>query len=181
MAVKPYYKVNTKTVYKKKKEMRPRSKVFATIGVVILAILIVGTCMVFNIGPMNELSCMYNNVHNPTYSEMIKFINMDLTNFNEYTDEYRCGHFSRDVILNARAEGIQAGFVRIKSDDSNHAIVAFQTTDNGLQFLEPQSDTYFHESRMEHFLETGTYYVKGKDGYISIPILEYRINWFYKI
>lgn len=174
MAIKPYYKI-------KKKELSPKIKVLATIGVFFSILAVTSVCMFYNIGPMNEVSAMYYKTKNPTYQEMINFIRMDDTEENEYTQEYRCGHFAADVILNARAQGISAGFVIITSEETNHAIVAFQTTDNGLQFLEPQSDVYFHESKMQHYVDVGIYYVKSKTGYMNIPIYDYRINWFYEM
>jgi hypothetical protein len=173
MSIKPYYKV-------KKKEMSPKVKVLATISIFLSMVAIMTICMFYNIGPMNEVSAMYYETKNPTYKEMISFIRMDDTDENEYTQDYRCGHFAADVILNARKQGINAGFVIIKSENTNHAIVVFQTTDNGLQFLEPQSDVYFHETKMNHYLEVGIYYVRSKTGFMNIPIYDYRINWFFE-
>jgi hypothetical protein len=174
MAAKPYLK-------KKSKKKRLIKTALAICGVFTLIIVSLAVCFIFDIGPINELSCYYFKVDNPTYKDMVRFIITDETEQNEYTPEYRCGHFSRDVIMNARREGMQAGFVRIESEDSFHAIVAFKTKDRGLFFLEPQSDVYFHETRMQHYMETGLYYVKGKTGTLFIPIYSYRIYWMYGI
>ena len=41
---------------------------------------------------------------------------------------------------NAEADGIRCAYVRLGFPALGHAIVAFQTTDRGLVFVEPQSD-----------------------------------------
>jgi hypothetical protein len=80
-------------------------------------------------------------LHNPTYQEMKDFLAADNTNENEYiTGSYVCYDFAADVNNNAEAAGIRAAYVRIRSSNWAHALVAFQTVDRGLIFIEPQSD-----------------------------------------
>jgi len=81
------------------------------------------------------------NIRDPTYNEMINFITVDQTDKNVYTPStYTCFHFSQDVLANAFNRGIKAGLVYIEFTDSAHAIIAFNTTDKGLIYIEPQTD-----------------------------------------
>lgn len=78
---------------------------------------------------------------NPTYSEMKEFLAADTTDSKPYIEnEYVCFDFAAELNNNADAAGIQAAYVRIRSQDWGHAVVAFQTVDRGLIFIEPQSD-----------------------------------------
>ncbi len=55
-------------------------------------------------------------------------------------DIYVCSHFARDVCNNAENEGLRCAFVEIRYPDGGHSIIAFNTTDEGLIYFEPQSD-----------------------------------------
>jgi flagellar basal body-associated protein FliL len=81
-------------------------------------------------------------LHNPTYQEMKTFLAQDTTNSKTYTeDEYVCVDFSAAVNNNAEAEGIRCATVDIFHPEGyGHTIVAFETTDRGLIFIEPQFD-----------------------------------------
>lgn len=79
-------------------------------------------------------------LRNPTYSEAITFINSDKTDENEYTNDYVCYDFTADFNDNAGQTGYRCGFVYIEFSDSAHAIACFNTTDNGLIYIEPQND-----------------------------------------
>ncbi len=76
----------------------------------------------------------------PTYYEALAFINSDNTNLNPYTQYYVCYDFTADFIGNALQAGYRCGFVYIEFSDSAHAIACFDTTDNGLIYVEPQTD-----------------------------------------
>ena len=79
--------------------------------------------------------------HNPTYSELTDFLAADKTDSNAYIDgHYVCFDYAADVNNNADAAGIQAAYVRLRSTDWGHAVVAFDTVDRGLIYIEPQSD-----------------------------------------
>ena len=152
------------------------------LGVFLLLLLTIGAtsyCVMFNVGPMNELACYYKSVHNPTYAEMTVFIRSDTTNQNAYSDTYKCGSFSSDVILNAKKQGIEAGYVTILGKPDNHAIVAFRTTDKGLWFLEPQSDAIFTEAKMDEMANNHHYYITKDNGSIDLQMSSYGINWFF--
>ena len=77
---------------------------------------------------------------NPSYQEMKDFLRRDTTDRRYHTAKYECKNFASDVCNNAEAEGIRAAVVRLEYKKSAHAIVAFETTDKGLIFIEPQED-----------------------------------------
>jgi len=80
----------------------------------------------------------------PTYTELLGFLSRDRTDTKPYiTGSYVCSDFSADVNNNAEGEGIRCALVHLDyadEDTPGHAIVAFETTDRGLVFIEPQSD-----------------------------------------
>jgi hypothetical protein len=85
------------------------------------------------------------NLRNPTYKELMEFLARDKTDLKPYIkDEYICSDFSADVNINAELEGIRAAWVVVKFPPSGlywgHALVAFETIDKGLIFIEPQLD-----------------------------------------
>ena len=88
-----------------------------------------------------ELSTLQTDpfhLHNPTFDEVISFLQDDETNSNPYIeDEYVCTHFARDVNDNAEDQGIRCAFVDIRFPRSAHAIIAFDTTDQGLVYFDP--------------------------------------------
>jgi len=76
---------------------------------------------------------------NPTYAELVAFIEMDLSDTNSYIEgEYMCGDFAEDVHNNAEAAGIRAAWVSVtfENDDERHALNAFETTDKGLVYID---------------------------------------------
>jgi hypothetical protein len=91
--------------------------------------------------PEQETSSGYA-IHNPTYQEMKTFLAQDTTNSKTYAeDEYVCVDFAAAVNNNAEAEGIRCATVDIFHPEGyGHTIVAFETTDRGLIFIEPQFD-----------------------------------------
>jgi len=81
------------------------------------------------------------HLHNPTFEETISFLEEDKTDSNEYLeDEYVCSHFAADVNNNAESQGIRCALVDIRFPRSGHAIIAFDTTDEGLVYFDPVSD-----------------------------------------
>jgi hypothetical protein len=91
--------------------------------------------------PEQETSTGYA-LHNPTYQEMKTFLAQDTTDSKTYTeDEYVCVDFAAAVNNNAEAKGIRCATVDIFHPEGyGHTIVAFETTDKGLIFIEPQFD-----------------------------------------
>ncbi|MFH1639504.1 MAG: hypothetical protein ABIB93_04240 [Chloroflexota bacterium] len=77
----------------------------------------------------------------PTYADALAFLARDKTDENEYRDPvYVCSHFARDVCNAAEAEGMRCALVEIRHPGMAHALVAFETVDNGLAYFEPQFD-----------------------------------------
>ena len=91
--------------------------------------------------PEQETSSEYA-LSNPTYQEMKTFLAQDTTDSKTYAeDEYVCVDFAAAVNNNAEAEGIRCAIVDIFHPEGyGHTIVAFETTDRGLIFIEPQFD-----------------------------------------
>ncbi len=80
----------------------------------------------------------------PTYEEVIAFLGQDETDENEYVEDtygvYVCSHFARDVCNNAEEAGFRCAFVELRYLDGGHAIIAFDTIDEGLVYFVPQTD-----------------------------------------
>jgi hypothetical protein len=84
-------------------------------------------------------------LRDPTYREAVAFMEEDKTSDNEYDDSdygvYVCSHFARDVCNNAEAEGLRCAIVHlIFPDGKGHALVAFDTIDEGLVCFEAITD-----------------------------------------
>ena len=80
------------------------------------------------------------NLRDPTYEEAVQFIRSDQTDRNQYNQSYTCISFANDFRDNALNEGYRCGYVAIEFGETSHVIVCFNTSDNGLIFIEPQSD-----------------------------------------
>lgn len=81
------------------------------------------------------------NLHNPTFREAVDFLEEDRTDANEYVEgEYVCSHFAADVNNNAEKQGIRCALVDVRFPSSGHAIIAFDTTDEGMVYFDPISD-----------------------------------------
>jgi hypothetical protein len=81
-------------------------------------------------------------MHDPTYSEAMNFIRTDKTNSKRYNeDTFNCAHYSLVVNNNSESVGIRCACVIVNlSGEEGHALVAFNTTDEGILYIEPQSD-----------------------------------------
>ena len=81
-------------------------------------------------------------LRDPSYQEMKDFLKQDETSEQEYLkNEYICVDFAANVKANAAKEGIRCAYVVIEYlGITGHAIVAFDTTDRGLVYIEPQFD-----------------------------------------
>ena len=79
-------------------------------------------------------------LRDPTYNELEKFINQDTINENKYSNTYSCLQFSLDLYKNAYNEGIRSGFVIIFFNNQSHIVNCFNTSDEGIIYVEPQTD-----------------------------------------
>lgn len=97
----------------------------------------------YEIGVADSLGHGYD-LRDPTYKEVLSFLKQDKTDRNEYIEDtygvYVCSHFARDVGNNAEEAGLRAAYVSLRYMDGGHAIVAFNTVDEGLVYFEPHSD-----------------------------------------
>ena len=82
---------------------------------------------------------------NPTFQEVRDFILRDPTSRNQFVlNQYECRHFATEVNNNAEAEGLRCAFVLLCFDRGQHSVIAFDTTDRGLVYIEPQTDAAIH-------------------------------------
>lgn len=82
------------------------------------------------------------SIKDPTYKEMLSFISSDKTDQRQYVEgEYICLNFAMDVCNSAEEKGIRCAYVSLwYPNEQSHAIIAFNTIDKGLIYIEPQSD-----------------------------------------
>jgi hypothetical protein len=92
--------------------------------------------------PEQKASSNEYSLRNPTYLEMEAFLAQDPTSLNTYVeDKYVCVDFAATVNNNAEDQGIRCAVVDIFYPDGyGHTIVAFDTIDRGLIYIEPQFD-----------------------------------------
>ena len=85
------------------------------------------------------------DLRNPTFQEVRDFILRDPTSRNNFVlYQYECRHFATDVNNNAEYEGLRCAFVLLCFDRGQHSVIAFETTDRGLVYIEPQTDAAIH-------------------------------------
>lgn len=81
--------------------------------------------------------------HPVTWMELASFLSDDHTNWSGYDPNYyACMDFSIDLVENAGKRNIKAWIVGVDfyNEEDGHAFVAFETTDLGVVFIEPQKD-----------------------------------------
>ena len=82
------------------------------------------------------------DARNPSWDELMAFIRSDTTDSRPFVQtfywSYVCADYAMDVHNNAEAAGIKAAWVGIdfKEGGPGHALNAFQTTDEGLVFVD---------------------------------------------
>ena len=80
------------------------------------------------------------NIRGPTRQEALQFICSDQTDKNQFNESYTCIKFANDFRNSALNEGYRCGYVTIEFSEARHAMCCFNTSDNGLIFLESQND-----------------------------------------
>lgn len=169
-----------------------------------ISLVIIFILVIFNFHwiakPLNEIDYNFLNpistgseqgasIRNPTYSQMEQFIIQDTTDSNPYVFyTYVCEDFARDTIENAKDQGIRGAMVYLNNPTgyAGHAIVAFQTTDKGLYFVEPQLDVIFSEGYMNEMIARGIYDIQtlyggtyyGYKEYFNMPFSNYNIQYW---
>ena len=81
-------------------------------------------------------------IKDPSYNEMLRFLEDDDTDKAEYIQgDYECIEFTTDLCNSAEEQGIRCAYVSVRFPEGRgHAIVAFNTIDRGLIYVEPQYD-----------------------------------------
>jgi hypothetical protein len=78
------------------------------------------------------------------YEVVVEFLKEDKTNENRYVDQvFDCVTFTKIVKENANSKGIKCGVVSLDLTGTKrigHAINAFETTDRGIVYFDPQTD-----------------------------------------
>ena len=112
------------------------------------------------------------NIRDPSYQEMLTFVHTDKTNEHPYINgTYICWQFSADFINNAFNAGYRTGLVYIALAGGAHSIVAFNTTDRGLIFVEPQDDSVVTLQVGTHYFDRSKYVVDYDDTIVSFEIM----------
>lgn len=138
-----------------------------------LYLLLVSFALIFTPDPDKEIKRIdYDcKLRDPTYQEMKNFLIYDLTDLNEFSEGvffslfsyYDCSNFAKDVKVNAIKKGIRCACVsvRFKERGSGHVVIAFNTIDKGVIFIEPQTDEEIKIAvGVEHFGKTiSSYYI----------------------
>jgi hypothetical protein len=100
------------------------------------------------------------NAVNPTYAQLVAFVEQDTTDNNDYLVDpnigYVCADFAEDVHNHAEAAGIRAASVSVEFEGSGegHALNAFDTTDRGLVYIDCTGQS-FSDKLSFHLQDTG--------------------------
>ena len=90
---------------------------------------------------------------NPTYKQLRNFVLRDDTNYFEWSEDFDCTEFSYTFIRNFAEKGFfscSAELELIVDDElMGHIIVAVNTTDKGLYYVEPQDDTIIPANKLQ--------------------------------
>jgi hypothetical protein len=100
-----------------------------------------------NISSTNDFTSANQTItlKNPTFQEMKDFILNDTTSRKQFVIyQYECRHFATELDNSAEDKGLRCAFVLLCYDEGQHAVVAFDTADRGLVFIEPQTDAAIH-------------------------------------
>jgi hypothetical protein len=113
--------------------------------------------------------------HDPTYQEMKDFLAADTADSKEYSeDSHLCTDFTAEVNKNAESRGIRCGTVYIIYKETGHSIIAFNTTDKGIIFIEPQYDKEVKLEIGESYSELNNFINRSGEDDI---IVRYLIMW----
>lgn len=112
-------------------------------------------------------------LRDPTYKEMKDFVAADLTNMKLYIREaYTGDQFSRDVNNSAKEKGLRCAFVLISySGGKGNNLVAFQTVDKGLVFINPRDDKEMKVAEGVRYWRDNSYTVTWDDTIVDIIIV----------
>ena len=90
---------------------------------------------------------------NPTFHQLWYFVLRDDTDLLEWEEDFDCTEFSNRFIDNFAKEGFFACTTEldliIDGEEAGHIIVAINTSDKGLYYVEPQSDSVFPADKLQ--------------------------------
>jgi hypothetical protein len=149
--------------------LRHHGRYLNAVPLIIFAIILV------DVAAMSPAVLAQTPPHNPTYQETMQFITSDPTNLNMYLeDRYTCINFATDFSDNAVKKGYVCGYVIIYFPNGQcHAIDCFNTTDCGLIFIEPQTDSVIQLIRNQPYWDRTKY---GPQSY-NDTVINYAISW----
>jgi hypothetical protein len=107
---------------------------------------------------------------NPTYVEVQQFVTSDKTCRHPYVEgSYTCANFAGDFRNNALSAGYECGYVFAYFPDAqSHALNCFNTTDEGLVFVEPQMDKLVNVTVGEPY----------RCGNLTLPVQNNTVLWY---
>ncbi|MEM4164276.1 MAG: hypothetical protein QXJ86_00330 [Nitrososphaerales archaeon] len=110
-------------------------------------------------------------LRNPTWQELVDFLKEDETNTLIYiAKEFDCSGFAITLRDHAIAKGFRAAYVEIEFTDGNsHALVAFQTVDKGLVYVDETGSEGGRGSDKIAYIEVGKEY-----GVIALDAVRWR-------
>jgi hypothetical protein len=114
------------------------------------------------------------NLRNPTYVEVIIFLEEDKTDALPYIeDKFVCHHYAKTFKNHAFEKGYFCFYVNVYLEGGLHTIVAFNTTDRGMVFIEPQSDDIIELKVGEHYnkLIRGSIRLLGNDEILGFDLM----------
>jgi hypothetical protein len=113
-------------------------------------------------------------LRNPSYQEVLDFVSRDKTDERPYNREWACAAFAEDFKSSANKAGWICGYVIVYFPDGrSHALNAFNSTDCGLVFIEPQSDEVVSLTVGEPYWSRARYMAPGYDD----TVLGYTVDW----
>ena len=99
-----------------------------------------------------------NTLIDVNYNDLISFIENDTGDSHPYSEAFVCSDFALALLHNASLQNISSAFVILNFHQTEeHAVICFNTTDNGIIYIEPQSDLNI----TAYITILGVYYIGG--------------------
>jgi len=112
------------------------------------------------------------NIRDPTYQEALQFIASDQTDKNQYDENtYNCHDYTANVKNNAFEGGYRSGYVYIEFREGVHALVAFDTVDQGMIYIEPQDDNIMTLTVGQPYWDRTLYEVTYDDTIVRFTVI----------
>jgi len=111
-------------------------------------------------------------LRNPTEQEMWSFIGSDRTDEIRYSTRFfTCHHFTATVKMNSFEAGYLCYYVYVEFKNLAHACIAFNTTDSGIIFIEPQTDRIVNVEEGKVYLDRAYYAPTYDDTIVSYVLI----------